>query len=226
MLNYLNNKFLNSSRKTKIELYILPLFIFVFLYFSFIENITKEKLEISSKTDFSNYENKKFNGSFSELFSILEELANKNNISIFTNDRIEKQILLKGKGTKESILEFINKIENINNFTKIDSLILTKDENDEYKFNLKIDLNKFYIKSLKSIENKKYNIEKVEKKIEFKINAIIAEYALINEKWITENEKIENYVVVKIEKNFVLLKNEFEEIKLELHDEKYIKKFN
>ena len=145
---------------------------------------------------------------------------------ILTNNRVEKQILLKGKAKKESILEFIKEIENINNFTKIDSLVFTKDEVNDFEFNLKIDLNNFYIKDLKNKKNKNFDEVKKDKKIEFKINAIISKYALINEKWIKENEKIENFVLVKIEKNSVLLKNEFEEIKLELHNEHYSEKFN
>lgn len=107
------------------------------------------------KIDFSEYDNKNFDGSFSELFSILEKLASKNKVLILTNNRVEKQILLKGKAKKESILEFIKEIENINNFTKIDSLVFTKDEVNDFEFNLKIDLNNFYIKDLK---NKKIKI--------------------------------------------------------------------
>ena len=213
MLNYLNNKFLNSSKKIKIELYILPLLIFAFLYFFFLENSIKEESQLLPKIDFSEYDNKNFNGSFSELFSILEKLASKNKVLILTNNRVEKQILLKGKAKKESILEFIKEIENINNFTKIDSLVFTKDEVNDFEFNLKIDLNNFYIKDLKNKKNKNFDEVKKDKKIEFKINAIISKYALINEKWIKENEKIENFILVKIEKNSVLLKNEFEEIK-------------
>lgn len=226
MLNYLNNKFLNSSKKIKIELYILPLLIFAFLYFFFLENSIKEESQLFPKIDFSEYENKNFDGSFSELFSILEKLASKNKVLILTNNRVEKQILLKGKAKKESILEFIKEIENINNFTKIDSLVFTKDEVNDFEFNLKIDLNNFYIKDLKNKKNKNFDEVKKDKKIEFKINAIISKYALINEKWIKENEKIENFILVKIEKNSVLLKNEFEEIKLELHNENYSEKFN
>lgn len=226
MLNYLNNKFLNSSKKIKIELYILPLLIFVFLYFFFLENSIKEESQLLPKIDFSEYDNKNFDGSFSELFSILEKLASKNKVLILTNNRVEKQILLKGKAKKESILEFIKEIENINNFTKIDSLVFTKDEVNDFEFNLKIDLNNFYIKDLKNKKNKNFDEVKKDKKIEFKINAIISKYALINEKWIKENEKIENFILVKIEKNSVLLKNEFEEIKLELHNENYSEKFN
>ncbi|MDY3205650.1 MAG: hypothetical protein RBR70_11315 [Arcobacter sp.] len=226
MLSYLNNKFLNSSKKIKIELYIFPLLIFVFLYFFFLENSIKEESQLLPKIDFSEYDNKNFDGSFSELFSTLEKLATKNKVLIFTNNRVEKQILLKGKAKKESILEFIKEIENINNFTKIDSLVFTKDEVNDFEFNLKIDLNNFYIKDLKNKKNKNFDEVKKDKKIEFKINAIISKYALINEKWIKENEKIENFVLVKIEKNSVLLKNEFEEIKLELHNENYFEKFN
>ena len=55
------------------------------------------------KIDFSEYDNKNFDGSFSELFSILEKLASKNKVLILTNNRVEKQILLKERIVEDLI---------------------------------------------------------------------------------------------------------------------------
>lgn len=69
MLNYFNNNFLKSSKKTKIELYILPLLICVFLYLFFLEKGKNEDVEISSKLNYEEFYNKKFESSFLEFFS-------------------------------------------------------------------------------------------------------------------------------------------------------------
>ncbi len=61
---------------------------------------------------------------------------------------------------------------------------------------------------------------------EFRINAIVDDFAFINETWIKKNEKIEDYKLIKIDRNFVVLSNESNEIKLELLNEEYFKENN
>lgn len=231
MLNYFNNNFLKSSKKTKIELYVLPLLICVFLYLFFLEKGKNKDVEISSKLNYEKFYNKKFESSFLELFSSLEKLAKKYEISILKNEKNENIILLKAVGNKQSIFDFIKDIENLNNFTKIDFLNMNKNEETKiYTFELKINLNKYYIKNLKNIEYEK-NHEKVIvtqncQNKEFKINAIVDDYAFINETWIKKNEKIENYKLITIDRDFVVLSNESNEIKLELLNEEYFKEIN
>lgn len=229
MLKFLNNKFINSSQKIKIELYLLPLLI-IFSYFLIIQNIDDKKYEFSSKSNSFSYENKKFEGSFLELFSTLEKLSKNNNVVILSNNREGNYINLKGFAKEKSILYFLKELENINNFTKIASLILNKKEGTENLiFDLNIDLNNFYIKKISKIKNEK-NIDELSNKkledIEFKINAIIADYAFINNIWVKKNEKIDDFELIKIERNFVVLKNEIKEIKLELLNEEYLEKFD
>ncbi|CAM3547460.1 hypothetical protein [Arcobacter aquimarinus] len=231
MLNYFNNNFLKSNKKTKIELYILPLLICVFLYLFFLEKGKNEDVEISSKLNYEEFYNKKFESSFLELFSSLEKLAKKYEILILKNEKDKNIILLKAQGKKQSILNFIKDIENLNNFTKIDFFNMNKNEETKnYIFELKINLNKYYIKNLKEIEyEKKY--EKViatqnSQNKEFRINAIVDDFAFINETWIKKNEKIEDYKLIKIDRNFVVLSNESNEIKLELLNEEYFKENN
>jgi hypothetical protein len=232
MLNYLNNNFVESSKRTKIELYLLPLLVFLSIYLFFIEKEINQDIKISSKLSFEDFKHKKFQDSFLDFFSSLEKLAKKYEIIIVKNEKSENIILLKATGNKESILNFIKAIENLNNFTKIDSFTLNKnDEIKDYTFDLRINLSKYYIKNLKEV---KYEIKNKEKPIitqkientEFKINAIVANYVFINEKWLEKDEKIGNYKLIKIEKDFVVLSDELKEIKLELKDEEYFKKFN
>lgn len=231
MLNYFNNNFLKSSKKTKIELYILPLLICVFLYLFFLEKGKNEDVEISSKLNYEEFYNKKFESSFLEFFSSLEKLAKKYEILILKNEKDKNIILLKAQGKKQSILNFIKDIENLNNFTKIDFFNMNKNEETKnYTFELKINLNKYYIKNLKEIEyEKKYEkviVTQNSQNKEFRINAIVDDFAFINETWIKKNEKIEDYKLIKIDRNFVVLSNESNEIRLELLNEEYFKENN
>ena len=229
MLNNLNNKFINSSLKTKIELYLLPLLLLYLFYFLF-HFETKDDSSIQAKVDFD-YSKNQFNDSFLDLFSNIEDYALKNQIVIKSMTNEKKIVFLKAKSKIENIEKFIKKIENLNNFTKIKSFILNKDDENQYVFEIQIDLNKFYIKKIeKEVENQSQKttlqINNSEKSKEYKISGIISEYAFINDIWLKKDENIDDLKLVKIEKDFVVLENENRKIILELNNEEYFKKPN
>lgn len=229
MLNNLNNKFINSSLKTKIELYLLPLLLLYLFYFLF-HFETKDDSSIQAKVDFD-YSKNQFNDSFLDLFSNIEDYALKNQIVIKSLTNEKKIVFLKAKSKIENIEKFIKKIENFNNFTKIKSFILNKDDENQYVFEIQIDLNKFYIKKIeKEVENQNqkttFQINNSEKSKEYKISGIISEYAFINDIWLKKDENIDDLKLVKIEKDFVVLENENRKIILELNNEEYFKKPN
>lgn len=230
MLNYLNNKFLNSKLKTKIELYLLPLLVFYFILYSF--QSTKEEIpNIESKIDINSYSNKEFKDSFLELFSTIEEFASKNQIIILGLTNNKKVITLKAKTQLVNMEKLIKKIENLNEFTNIKLLTLTKEDLQNYKVEIQIDLSKFYIKKIEeevdipSVEQNE-EVTDIQENKEFKINGIILNYAFINDTWLTVNDLIDDYKLIIIEKDFVVLKNKNKKIKLELIDENSIKNFN
>ena len=232
MLNYLNKKFIDSSLKTKIELYLLPLLLLYLCYFFLGFNLNKnsENEEIKAKVDL-NYSNKEFKNSFLDLSSNLEEYASKNQIIIFTLTNNKKVFNIKAKANLIRIENFIKKIENLNNFSKIKTLTLNKVDLDNYLFEIEVDFNKFYIKKIEKDEDtqeikQKIILTKDEKTKEYKINGIISEYAFINEIWLKKDEKIDDLILTKIEKDFVVLENENKKIILELNNEKYIKNLN
>ena len=232
MLNYLNNKFTNSSFKTKIELYLLPLLLLYLCYFLFEFSLTQSSNieEIKPKIDM-NSSNKEFKDSFLDLFSNLEDYALKNQIVIFTLTNNKKIIVLKAKANLSNIQKFIKKIENINNFSKIKSLILFKADLENYIFEMEVDLSKFYIKKIeKDVENQSSKltseIKNNEKSKEYKINGIISDYAFINDIWLKKDENIDDLKLTQIEKDFVVLENENKKIILELNNEEYFKKSN
>ena len=230
MLNYLNNKFSSSSIKTKIELYLLPLLLLYLIYFLF-SYTTKDSVDIKTKIKIDDYSNLEFKDSFLDLFSNIQDYASKNQIVIFNISNNKKIVLIKAKANLENTKKFISKIENLNNFTNIKSFTLNKQDLENYSFELQIDLNKFYIKkSVKQTElvDIKVNNESVnkEKTFKYKINGIISEYAFINDTWFKKNEKIDDFVLTKIERNFVVLENENSKIVLELNNEDDIKNLN
>jgi hypothetical protein len=204
----------------------------------------KEDIKISTKGGIEELANKKFSGSYLEVLALLQNLANQNDITILTDEKDKEAILLKGKADKTSLQTFIKQIENINNFSKISSLVLNKNDiENNYTFDLKIDFSKFYFKQLQKLEDIKIQTKIEEKTTEtplitqakekefvennkFTINAIVDKYALINGNWILENEEIDGYKLVELQMYFVILKNENEKIKLEVDHGEYFKNIN
>lgn len=232
MLEYFDNKFSNSSLKTKIELYLFPLIFIYFFYYFFIEEKQNNNIpQIIPKIELSEYLNKKFSASYFELFTKFEDFANKNNIYISAINRDKNSIKIVAHGNQNSIIDFINNIENSNNFTKISFLKLDKKDNSkDYLFELDVDLNRFFIKDSKKIEitskNSENTFSNIIKSKNYKLTAIIENYVFINEVWIKKDEQIDDFKLTKIGRNYILLENKTEKIKLELDNEQYLKNLN
>ena len=236
MLTYINNKFVNSSLKNKVELYFLPLMIIYLLYyFSSSLFVVEKAFVVKNKINLEEYKNKKFQGSFLDFFSNIEDKAKKNNIQILSLNNKKNIVELKIQSPKEKLPLFIKQIENINKFTKITFITMyDKKDSNKYLFDLKIDLNKFYIKR---IEKEKIISQKIlpkpeeikTKKIEivkdnYKLKAIIAEYVLVNDIWLKQGEDINGFKVDEIKRNSIVLQNinNDKKIRLELADEEYL----
>ena len=182
MLDFLNNYFNNTSLKVKIELYLLPLLLFYLIYYGSFVLFVNEASKLETKVNLNEFENKKFDGSLLELYSEIETYAKEEKIFIVSMQKDKNIIDIKAKTTSTAMINFIYKIENINSFTKINYLKIEEQLEDSlYLADLKIDLNKFYIKEKKekntnykntSINSSKSNISS--KKINnYNINAII-----------------------------------------------------
>ena len=237
MLNQLNNKFINLSLKTKIEFYLLPLLLLYLIYYSFQNLINSETDEIKNSVNISQFENKKFDGSFLELFNQIEKNAKDLNIQVKSLNNKKNIIDLKVYSKITDIPKLIKRIENLNNFTNISSInIYDKNDLDFYLIDFTIDLNKYYLKKIvkdedikatetqeKSDENKEIKISIIEEKITYELKAIIADYVLINDIWIKKNENLNNFKLIEINKDYVLLQNDEKILKLELANEEYLK---
>ena len=236
MLTYINNKFVNSSLKTKVELYLLPLMILYLLYyFSSSLFVVEKPFVVKNKINLEEYKNKKFQGSFLDFFSNIEEKAKQNNIQILSLNNKKNIVELKIQSPKEKLPLFIKQIENINKFTKITFITMyDKKDSNKYLFDLKIDLNKFYIKRIEKEEIISQKIlpkpEEIKtKKIEivkdnYELKAIIAEYVLVNDIWLKQGEDINGFKVDEIKRNSIVLQNinNDKKIRLELADEEYL----
>jgi uncharacterized protein YyaL (SSP411 family) len=94
-------------------------------------------------------------------------------------------------------------------------------------FDLKIDLNKFYIKKFEKIKKDNYekliDTKNIISKNSYELKAIIADYVLLNDKCLKIGEKIDDFVLKEIKRNSIILINKKNEIELELRDENYLK---
>ncbi len=212
MYKYLNEKFINTTFKTKVELYILTLLLFYLFYyfytkFDFFEN----KVGVESSFNMENF-NKKYEKTTLFLLSDVEVISQKNSVTISFSSNDSKSISLKGNIKKENILNYIIDIENLNNFTKIELFKLVKLDESSFSFEIKINIDKFYIKKLSKKE------EKIDstliKNNQYKLIAIIDKYALIEDVWIKKDDDFKGYKLKEIKKDSVILENDIEKIGL------------
>lgn len=233
MLQFFKNKFDQSSKKTKIELYLLPILI---LFLAFLTFYNQDEIENKHSVDFEliEKENKKFDKNSLDLLNTIEILAKDSEIFIQKIHNFKEKITLQAKSNDEKLINFLNDIENLNSFTKIESLNIKNLEDSNFLFDLNIDFSKYFIKEpkekkqkiekyIKNLDQEKKNSNEIIKKPEFTINAIIANYAFINNKWIEQDGFIEGYKLDFISRNYVLLKKEDDIIKLEVNSIEHLK---
>lgn len=228
MLSYLKNSFENSSLKVKIELYILPILVVFLIYLLFFEEKSLNTNDNPYKNELLALQNKKFDESILELLKTVENLAKTNDIFIQTIESIKEQIFIKGKAKQSDLLHFLQEIESLNSFTKISTINLSNVTLEDLSFDLKLDISKYYIKNSKnSLQKRVFNIQKnnntnlevtpTQKANNFLIFAVVGEYAFINNLWLKKGDFIDDFEVINIEKNYVLLKNSSNIIKLEVN---------
>lgn len=221
MYKLLNDKFINSSTKVKIELYLLPLMILFLVYYWEFTNQNEIIKSDKSENIKSISIEKKFDGDFLKFFTNIENIAKENQIFIKSTSKKDELAYILGISNSDNFLQFLKEIEQLNDFTKIDSFVLSQNINSlEYVFEIQINLNHFFIKEKEEKEIKTQNNPS------FKLNGIVHNYALLNGNWIELNEIIEGYRLIKIDRDFVLLKKDNQEIKLELNHEEHFKRDN
>ena len=228
MLANFKNSFENSSLKTKIELYLLPILL-LFLFYVLFYNEKIEENQNVQNSELLNIENKKFTDSILELSNKIEDIAKSENLIIQKTQSSKEQIIVQLRGKRDDLLRFLEKVEEINSFTKIDFLSLKKFENDIYLIDVRVDVSKYYLKNKKvkdiiNIEQEEINGPKEDEHKEeiivrpdFKINAIVGNNTFINGTWFELNDEVLGYKIETIASDYVILKNNKDIIKLEVN---------
>ena len=237
MLANFKNSFENSSLKTKIELYLLPILL-LFLFYVLFYNEKIEENQNVQNSELLNIENKKFTDSILELSNKIEDIAKSENLIIQKTQSSKEQIIIQLKGKRDYLLNFLQKVEEINSFTKIDFLSLKKFGNEIYLIDVRVDVSKYYLKNKKvkdiiNIEQEEINGTKEDEHKEeiivrpdFKINAIVGNNTFINGTWFELNDEVLGYKIETIASDYVILKNNKDIIKLEVNSIEYFKNKN
>jgi len=237
MLANFKNSFENSSLKTKIELYLLPILL-LFLFYVLLDNEKIEENQNTQNSELLNIENKKFTDSILELSNKIEDIAKSENLIIQKTQSSKEQIIIQLKGKRDYLLNFLQKVEKINSFTKIDFLSLKKFENEIYLIDVRVDVSKYYLKNKKvkyiiNIEQEDINEtkddeykEEIVVRPDFKINAIVGNNTFINDSWFELNDEVLGYKIETIASDYVILKNNKDIIKLEVNSIEYFKNKN
>ncbi|WP_141055928.1 hypothetical protein [Aliarcobacter cryaerophilus] len=237
MLVNFKNSFENSSLKTKIELYLLPILLLFLFYVLFYNEKIEENQNIQN-SELLNIENKKFTDSILELSNKIEDIAKSENLIIQKTQSSKEQIIVQLRGKRDDLLRFLEKVEEINSFTKIDFLSLKKFENDIYLIDVRVDVSKYYLKNKKvkdiiNIEQEDINGTKEDEykeeiivRPDFKINAIVGNNTFINGTWFELDDEVLGYKIETIASDYVILKNNKDIIKLEVNSIEYFKNKN
>lgn len=237
MLVNFKNSFENSSLKTKIELYLLPILLLFLLYVLFYNEKIEENQNVQNN-ELLNIENKKFTDSILELSNKIEDIAKSENLIIQKTQSSKEQIIVQLRGKRDDLLRFLEKVEEINSFTKIDFLSLKKFEKEIYLIDVRVDVSKYYLKNKKvkdiiSIEQEEINGTKEDEykeeiivRPDFKINAIVGNNTFINGTWFELNDEVLGYKIETIASDYVILKNNKDIIKLEVNSIEYFKNKN
>ncbi len=232
MLANFKNSFENSSLKTKIELYLLPILLLFLCYVLFYNEKIEENQNVQN-SELLNIENKKFTDSILELSNKIEDIAKSENLIIQKTQSSKEQIIIQLKGKRDYLLNFLQKVEEINSFTKIDFLSLKKFENEIYLIDARVDVSKYYLKNKKAkdiINIEQENINETKEEIvvrpDFKINAIVGNNTFINDSWFELNDEVLGYKIETIASDYVILKNNKDIIKLEVNSIEYFKNKN
>ena len=212
VLKYIEDSFNSFNLRMKIELFILPLLILGGLAFL----ITKPTMKKSyNKTDmFSKIQTLQMNEKIVNVIKNIENYANENSIKIKSMSSSKKNIKIELYANKKEQIRFIKFLEDYNSFSKIKTLFIKQKD-----LSLELSFKKIYLKEQIDLENR---IAKLEEKndINLKLQAIVGEKVLINDKWLEINSIFNEYELIKINTNSVFLDNGFEIIELNIYKNK------
>ena len=228
LLNLISSSFISTSSLRKIELYLFPLIIIYFVFYFFDKNKTNtaKNNEVKQLIDDEIYviNNTKYKGTFIDIQKDLNTFTKKFNIKIISLNTKKNTIFLKIRSSSKKLISLIEYCENYNNFSFLSEIVVKKDSKTKLLISeLKINFNKYFIKSKLSSEFQEKN-----KKKKLHLKAIVSKYININDKWLNIGDKIDGYTIKSINnKNQVILEKESKVIILRIYNyEKNTKLYN
>lgn len=212
-LKSLETNFNNQSRRVKIELFLFPLIILlIFIFVSLDSKYKIDQYEINDKETLI-LDNINMKKNLLDIIKDIEIFIKKNKIQLKNISSTNKKITVEINTNITRQLLFLEFLENYNRFSKIDSF-----SQSAKSLGIVISFEKIYFKDSIDLKSRIKTLS-FSNSIKYNLFAIIGNKALIDNKWIKLNDKIDAYKLIKIEKNKILLSNAFENIKL-IMDEK------
>lgn len=216
ILALLESSFEKAPTRIKIELFIFPLIIISsILYLLEQTKVEDSRLNLFSGSVF--IQEKSMEKSLIEIIKDIESYLSKNSIELIDISNINEKIQIKVNANTNESLKLIKFIEEYNSFSSIESLKIEKNT-----LFLTISFDKLYIKTMnKKIESELEYLAKHEsEKKRYSLKAIVGDDVLINDKWVSIGERINNeFKVSKINKDSVLIKGKNIQIELRLYNE-------
>ena len=212
--SYFNSLEINKQ----IQLYLIPILVLFFLYINFNTNNTNIKTitqndknniykEIEKyKRKINNLEDKKIKSSKLDTIHSYEILANKFNVGILDLKSNKNILTIKYTGKFKNTISYLNAIDKISDIKSFE--IINKDK--KTNINLVVDIKNY--KSIKYIStNIKQNLFNPFVYIKHKnkkdnVKAILGDFVFLNGKWYKLNDRYKKSTIVKITKNYVVLK--------------------
>lgn len=214
ILKHLENSFINSSFKVKVELYLLVFILFSLIIYNIPLLFNNDKTHTKSIS----YEIEEFDKSLLDMNKNIEEYTSVKRIKINSMNNERKEILINCTLSLNKAKEFVSFLENINTYSNIKNLSIDKNkQSKKYNLEITVSFEKYFFKTLISKE-----VVKKSKSKKFKLKAIIDKTVLINNKWLELGEYINDYELIDISKNSVTLSFNDKKIKLKVYkNDKY-----
>ena len=204
LLKDIEYRFEKSSLRNKIQLFLLPVLLLVL-----IELI---KSNLSNESQSYSFKNMKLytietNPMKEEFIDIIQEFQDyilKNKIELINISNSSNTIYLSINSNNTKLIKLLEYIENFNQYSRIKTL---KIQNS--KVDIKIEFSKSYIKNSALDREKLFYIEEYEKLNKaLKIDAIVGEYALIDNKWLKKGQNIDDFEIVSINSDSITLQKD------------------
>lgn len=210
VLDYIEDRFFSLSKKSKIELVLFPLLLLVLIFMLF-DNKKEAKSRVADSFSFKEFE--KIDFDYVKILKDIEQFCTKNHMKIISISRSENRIELEVKSSNAMQIRFIHFLENYNSFSKIETLEINKNF-----MNLKLSFIKNYLKRPFDFETSFLKLKK-EKVLKLKLFAIVDDRININGIWLSVGGKIDDYKLIEIKPDRVLLENSFEKRWLYLNED-------